>query len=94
MILANQASALPCWVPILGEDRFELKAEFSSAQAVTPGQGQAVDIAGIQVGDITGVELEDGHAVVTMEVDNEYAEPDQATTPRCCCGRRPASTTW
>ncbi len=73
MILANQATALPSWVPLLGEERFELKAEFTSAQAVTPGQGQAVDIAGIQVGDITGVELEDGHAVVTMEVDNEYA---------------------
>ena len=35
--------ALPAWVPFLGEDRFELKAEFTSAQAVTPGQGQAVD---------------------------------------------------
>ncbi len=49
-ILANQATALPSWVPILGEERFELNAEFSTAQAVTPGQGQAVNIAGIQVG--------------------------------------------
>ena len=45
-ILANQATALPSWVPLLGEDRFELNAEFSTAQAVTPGQGQAVNIAG------------------------------------------------
>jgi phospholipid/cholesterol/gamma-HCH transport system substrate-binding protein len=73
VILANQATALPSWVPLLGENRFELKAELSSAQAVTPGQGQAVDIAGIQVGDITGVELAGGHAEVTMEVDNQYA---------------------
>jgi phospholipid/cholesterol/gamma-HCH transport system substrate-binding protein len=73
VILNSQATALPSWVPLLGEERFELKAEFSSAQAVTPGQGQAVDIAGIQVGDITGVELTDGHAEVTMEIDNEYA---------------------
>ncbi len=73
VILGNQASALPSWVPILGEDRYELKAEFSSAQAVTPGQGQAVVIAGIKVGDITKVNLEEGQAVVTMEVDNDKA---------------------
>ena len=34
IILANQSTALPSWVPILGEERFELKAKFSSAQAV------------------------------------------------------------
>src|SRR5829696_1210525 len=56
-----------------GTDRFELEAEFSTAQAVTPGQGQSVDIAGIKVGEVTGVKLEGGHAVVSMEVDNEYA---------------------
>ena len=72
-ILAGQRTSLPSWVPLLGVDRFELKAEFSSAQAVTPGQGQAVDIAGIRVGDLTSVELENGHAVVTMQVDNKYA---------------------
>ncbi len=73
VILANQRASLPSWLPVLGADRFELQAEFSSAQAVTPGQGQAVDMAGIQIGDITGVELEDGHAVVTMQVDNDKA---------------------
>ena len=45
---------------------FELKAELSTAQAVTPGQGQTVNIAGVEVGDISEVELEDGHAIVTM----------------------------
>jgi phospholipid/cholesterol/gamma-HCH transport system substrate-binding protein len=73
VILANQATALPSWLPILGEERFEIKARFSSAQAVTPGQGQAVTIAGIKVGDITGVSLDEGTAEVTMEVDNEEA---------------------
>ena len=73
VILGNQASALPSWVPILGEERFEVKAEFTSAQAVTPGQGQAVTIAGIKVGDITTVNLENGQAQVTMEVDNDKA---------------------
>ena len=40
IILGNQASALPSWVPILGEERFEVKAEFTSAQAVTPGRAR------------------------------------------------------
>lgn len=73
VILANQATALPSWWPILGEDRFEVKARFSSAQAVTPGQGQAVTIAGIKVGDITGVTLDEGVAEVTMGVDTDKA---------------------
>jgi phospholipid/cholesterol/gamma-HCH transport system substrate-binding protein len=73
VILINQRTTLPSWVPLIGSDRFELKADFSTAQAVTPGQGQSVDIAGIKVGDVTGVKLEDGHAVVSMEVDNKYS---------------------
>jgi phospholipid/cholesterol/gamma-HCH transport system substrate-binding protein len=73
VILINQRTSLPGWVPLIGTDRFELKADFSTAQAVTPGQGQSVDIAGIKVGEVTGVKLEDGHAVVSMEVDNKYA---------------------
>jgi phospholipid/cholesterol/gamma-HCH transport system substrate-binding protein len=73
VILINQRASLPSWVPLIGTDRFALRAEFSSAQAVTPGQGQSVDISGIKVGEVTGVTLEDGHAVVSMEVDNKYA---------------------
>jgi phospholipid/cholesterol/gamma-HCH transport system substrate-binding protein len=73
VILINQRTSLPGWVPLIGTDRFALEADFTTAQAVTPGQGQSVDIAGIKVGDVTGVTLEEGHAVVSMEVDNEYA---------------------
>jgi phospholipid/cholesterol/gamma-HCH transport system substrate-binding protein len=73
VILINQRAVLPSWVPLIGTDRFELKADFATAQAVTPGQGQSVDISGIKVGEVSAVKLEDGHAVVTMEVDNKYA---------------------
>ncbi len=73
VILASQTTILPSWLPLLGEERFELKAEFSSAQAVTPGQGQTVTIAGINVGQVSGSELESGRAIVTMQVDNKYA---------------------
>jgi phospholipid/cholesterol/gamma-HCH transport system substrate-binding protein len=73
VILAQQSASLPSWVPFLGQDHFELKAQFTSAQAVTPGQGQTVNIAGIKVGQVSGVDLENGTAVVTMQVDNSYA---------------------
>ena len=53
MILANQRLALPGWVPVLGQDFTEVEAELSSAQAVTPGQGQTVNVAGVEVGEIS-----------------------------------------
>ena len=73
VILSRQQANFPSWIPFLGKDQFELKAEFSSAQAVTPGQGQSVTIAGIKVGSVAGVNLENGVAVVTMDVDPKYA---------------------
>ena len=73
VILVNQRASLPSWVPLIGTDFFHLEADFSTAQAVTPGQGQSVDIAGIKVGEVSGVKLENGHAVVSMSIDNKYA---------------------
>ena len=73
VILSGQKASIPEWVPVLGSDRFELKAEFQTGQSITPGQGQSVQIAGIRVGDITNVELVEGNAVVTMEIDHKYA---------------------
>jgi len=52
-IFTQQKASLPSWAPFVGEDFATLTAEFSNAQAVTPGQGQAVVIAGIQVGRIS-----------------------------------------
>ncbi len=71
-VLSSQQQPYPSWIPILGDDTFELKGEFESAQAITPGQGQTVNIAGIKVGDITDVSLEGGKAVVTMLIEDEY----------------------
>jgi phospholipid/cholesterol/gamma-HCH transport system substrate-binding protein len=51
---------------------FRIKAEFATAQAVTPGQGQTVRVSGVRVGDITKVDLKDGRAVVTMDLDRGY----------------------
>lgn len=73
IILSQQQAPYPDWLPFLGSDTFELRGELETAQAVTPGQGQTVNIAGIRVGDVTGVELERGSAVVTMRVEERYA---------------------
>jgi phospholipid/cholesterol/gamma-HCH transport system substrate-binding protein len=51
---------------------FQLKADFSTAQAVTPGQGQTLRVSGVRIGDISGVSLHDGVATVTFDVDPRY----------------------
>ena len=66
-ILDNQRMRFP-WE----EAPLRLKAEFSTAQAVTPGQGQTVRVSGVRIGDIGAVELRDGKAVVEMVIDREY----------------------
>lgn len=72
-ILDNQRVALPGWLPGGSEpyDRFDV--QLPSAQAVTPGQGQQVLIRGVDVGDILGVDLEDGVAVARIRVKREHA---------------------
>lgn len=73
-IFTQQKASLPSWVPVVGEEFAHVTGEFTTAQAVTPGQGQAVDIAGIQIGKVTSVDLEDGHAVVGMDIEPKYLE--------------------
>ncbi len=61
-------------MPLVGEEFAHVTGEFTTAQAVTPGQGQAVDVAGIQIGKVTSVDLEDGHAVVGMDIEPKYLQ--------------------
>jgi phospholipid/cholesterol/gamma-HCH transport system substrate-binding protein len=67
-ILAHQRVRFP----FIQEKPFQLKAAFSTAQAVTPGQGQTIRMAGVRIGDISKVKLDNGRAVVTMDLDPEY----------------------
>src|ERR1700716_4008854 len=71
-ILSQQRLYLPGWVPLLGQDFSALRGEFTPARAVTPGQGQTVNIAGVKVGEISTVTLKNGRAVVTMEILPKY----------------------
>jgi phospholipid/cholesterol/gamma-HCH transport system substrate-binding protein len=72
-VLAHENLKLPGWVPVLGREYFTLKADFQTAQAVTPGQGQAVTIAGAKIGEIASVNLNQGLATVTMKITPRYA---------------------
>jgi len=58
--------------PLIQESPLTLNAEFSTAQAVTPGQGQTVRVAGVQIGDIGQVTLNQGRAIVRMDIDPHY----------------------
>lgn len=60
--------------PLVESSPYVLNAEFSTAQAVTPGQGQTVRVSGVRIGDIAKVELRDGVAVVRMDIDQEFKD--------------------
>jgi phospholipid/cholesterol/gamma-HCH transport system substrate-binding protein len=69
-ILSNQRLRFPYLEP----EPFQLKAEFQTGQAITPGQGQTVRVAGVRIGDIGKAELKDGRAIVTLDLDEEYKD--------------------
>jgi phospholipid/cholesterol/gamma-HCH transport system substrate-binding protein len=71
-ILSNQRFYLPAWVPVLGTDFYEVEAELPTGQAVVPGQGQTVNVAGVKVGEVGEVTLDDGRAVINMQIKEEY----------------------
>ena len=67
-ILSNQRFRFP----YVEEKPFQLEVELADAQAVIAGQGQTVRVAGVRIGDIGQVELEDGKAIVELELDAEH----------------------
>jgi phospholipid/cholesterol/gamma-HCH transport system substrate-binding protein len=54
-------------------DTYDMKAEFEDATGVL--KGDAVKIAGVDVGRVTGTEIEDGKAVLSFNVDEEIQLP-------------------
>ena len=69
-ILTNQRLRFP----YIEDAPKKLAAEFSTAQAVTPGQGQTVRVSGVKVGTVGPVRLENGRAIVTFEIDRKYED--------------------
>ena len=59
-------------IPLLEEKAFVINAEFPTAQAIVPGQGQTIRVAGVRIGDIGGTELREGKAIVKFELDQKW----------------------
>src|SRR4051794_20319193 len=50
---------------------YRLHLELTTAQAVVPGQGQTVRVAGVRVGDVDSVHVKDGYAVLDLDLDED-----------------------
>jgi len=72
-LVAHQRLVYPSWVPVLGHSEFILNAPVSAVSGVLPGQGQAVTVSGVTVGQISAVNFQHGLPVVTMQIDPQYA---------------------
>jgi phospholipid/cholesterol/gamma-HCH transport system substrate-binding protein len=48
---------------------YQVNAAFPTAAAVVPGLGEPVDVAGVHVGQILGVDVHAGQGVIQMEID-------------------------
>lgn len=64
VILSNQRFRFP----FIQEKPMRLYADIANAQAVTPGQGQSVEVAGIKIGLIANVKLREGHARIGLDI--------------------------
>jgi len=71
-LVAHERIQWPSWVPFVGQHYFALNAQVSAVSGVLPGQGQAVTVSGVTVGQISGVTLKDGIPVVNMNIDPQY----------------------
>jgi phospholipid/cholesterol/gamma-HCH transport system substrate-binding protein len=67
-ILSNQRLRFP----LIEEKPFPVWVELENARGVIPGQGQTVRVAGTRVGDVGDVKLEDGKALVRMDLERKY----------------------
>jgi phospholipid/cholesterol/gamma-HCH transport system substrate-binding protein len=68
-ILGHQRLTYPSWTPVIGKDPFYVNARFATAAGVLPGQGNAVTISGVKVGEVSGASVRDGQAVLRLRLD-------------------------
>lgn len=58
--------------PFIQSSPYVINATFSSAKAVTPGQGQSVRVSGVQVGSVGNVSIQGGNAIVQLDISPQY----------------------
>jgi phospholipid/cholesterol/gamma-HCH transport system substrate-binding protein len=73
-LVVHQRIQWPSWVPLIGQHEFVLNAPVSAVSGVLPGQGQAVTVAGVTIGQISGVTLRRSVPILTMNIDPQYAD--------------------
>jgi phospholipid/cholesterol/gamma-HCH transport system substrate-binding protein len=61
-------------IPFVDPKPMRIDVELANAQAVTPGQGQSAQVAGVQIGLVGDVRLKDGRAIVGLDIEPEYAD--------------------
>lgn len=54
---------------IIGGDVYAVQAEFNSASGLKP--GASVEVAGVEIGRVSGIRLEDARALVTLSIYND-----------------------
>lgn len=54
---------------IVGGDVYEVQAEFNSASGLKP--GASVEVAGVEIGRVRGIRLQDDRALVTLSIYND-----------------------
>lgn len=62
-LLSQQRLRLPF------DDRYDVRLAFTTAQSLTPSTGQPVSVSGVRVGEVSGVDLQRGRAIVTLSLD-------------------------
>jgi phospholipid/cholesterol/gamma-HCH transport system substrate-binding protein len=60
--------------PLVEDKPVRINVELDNAQAVTPGQGQTAQVAGVQIGDIAEVKLDGDRALVGLDIKPQYAD--------------------
>jgi phospholipid/cholesterol/gamma-HCH transport system substrate-binding protein len=73
-LVGHERIQWPSWVPFLGQRYFVLNAQVAAVEGVLPGQGQAVTVSGVTVGQISSVTLKRGVPMMSMNIDPQYAD--------------------
>jgi phospholipid/cholesterol/gamma-HCH transport system substrate-binding protein len=60
--------------PFVDPQPVRINVELDNAQAVTPGQGQTAQVAGVRIGDIADVKLRGGRAIVALDIEPKFAD--------------------
>jgi phospholipid/cholesterol/gamma-HCH transport system substrate-binding protein len=71
-LVVHERLVWPSWLPVVGQHQFVLNAPVNAVSGLLPGQGQAVTVSGVTVGQISGVSLRHGTPIVSMQIDPQY----------------------